>query len=175
LVRAAVFYFTNPAAVRGPSADVEIPPGSAALDYELEVAVVIGREGSDLSPAEAADHIAGFMLFCDWSARDLQGAEMRLNLGPAKRKDSANSFGPWLVTADELALLMASVTGAVEAIEQVVLPLGVRTRRHIDLPGMVSDRGMMERLTTEFGRQFVQFIGPREDITASQRRLVEAL
>jgi 2-keto-4-pentenoate hydratase/2-oxohepta-3-ene-1,7-dioic acid hydratase in catechol pathway len=100
-----VFYFTNPAAVRGPRADVAIPPGSAALDYELEVAAVIGREGTDLSPGEAADHIVGFTLFCDWSARDLQAAEMRLNLGPAKGKDSANSFGPWLVTADELAPL----------------------------------------------------------------------
>jgi 2-keto-4-pentenoate hydratase/2-oxohepta-3-ene-1,7-dioic acid hydratase in catechol pathway len=98
-----VFYFTNPAAVRGPGAGVAIPPGSAALDYEIEVAAVIGREGSDLSPEEAAGHIAGFMLFCDWSARDLQAAEMRLNLGPAKGKDSANSFGPWLLTADELA------------------------------------------------------------------------
>jgi 2-keto-4-pentenoate hydratase/2-oxohepta-3-ene-1,7-dioic acid hydratase in catechol pathway len=100
-----VFYFTNPAAVRGPQAAVAVPPGSAALDYEIEVAAVIGREGSDLSPAEAAEHIAGFMLFCDWSARDLQGQEMKLNLGPAKGKDSANSFGPWLVTADELAPL----------------------------------------------------------------------
>ena len=100
-----VFYFTNPAAVRGPHADVAVPPGSAALDYELEVAAVIGREGSDLSPEEAAGHIAGFTLFCDWSARDLQGQEMKLNLGPAKGKDSANSFGPWLVTADELAPL----------------------------------------------------------------------
>jgi 2-keto-4-pentenoate hydratase/2-oxohepta-3-ene-1,7-dioic acid hydratase in catechol pathway len=100
-----VFYFTNPAAVRGPSADIAIPPGSSAFDYELEVAALVGREGSDLTPAEAAGHIAGFMLFCDWSARDLQGAEMKLNLGPAKGKDSANGFGPWLVTADELAPL----------------------------------------------------------------------
>jgi 2-keto-4-pentenoate hydratase/2-oxohepta-3-ene-1,7-dioic acid hydratase in catechol pathway len=100
-----VFYFTNPAAVRGPYGDVAIPPGSAALDYEIEVAAVIGREGSDLSPDEAAGYIAGFMLFCDWSARDLQGAEMKLSLGPAKGKDSANSFGPWLVTADEFAPL----------------------------------------------------------------------
>jgi 2-keto-4-pentenoate hydratase/2-oxohepta-3-ene-1,7-dioic acid hydratase in catechol pathway len=100
-----VFYFTNPAAVRGPHAAVAIPPGSAALDYELEVAAVIGRAGADLSPAAAAGHVAGFMLFCDWSARDLQATEMKLNLGPAKGKDSANSFGPWLVTADEFAPL----------------------------------------------------------------------
>lgn len=99
------FYFTNPAAVRGPYADIAVPPGSAALDYELEVAVVIGRPGEDLTPGAAAEHIAGFMLFCDWSARDLQAAEMRLSIGPAKGKDSANSFGPWLVTADELAPL----------------------------------------------------------------------
>jgi 2-keto-4-pentenoate hydratase/2-oxohepta-3-ene-1,7-dioic acid hydratase in catechol pathway len=104
-----VFYFTNPAAVQGPYADVPVPPGSAALDYEIEVAAVIGRDGADLTPAEAADHIAGFMLFCDWSARDLQAAEMRLNLGPAKGKDSANGFGPWLVTADEFAPLVAGL------------------------------------------------------------------
>lgn len=101
--RQPVFYFTNPAAAMGAQADIAIPPGSTAFDYELEVAAVIGRAGSDLTPAEAEACIAGFMLFCDWSARDLQAAEMKLNLGPAKGKDSANSFGPWLVTPDELA------------------------------------------------------------------------
>ena len=101
--RQPVFYFTNPAAVVGPRADVAVPPGSAAFDYELEVAAVIGRAGADLTPAQGADHIAGFVLFCDWSARDLQATEMTLHLGPAKGKDSANGFGPWLVTADELA------------------------------------------------------------------------
>src|ERR1700754_3727184 len=100
--RQPVFYFTNPAAVVGPQVDVAIPPGCAAFDYELEVAAVIGRAGADLTPEQAAEHSAGFVLFCDWSARDLQGAEMRLNLGPAKGKDSANGFGPWLLTADEL-------------------------------------------------------------------------
>lgn len=97
-----VFYFTNPAAVRGPAADVAVPPGCAALDYELEIAAIVGRAGSDLDPVRAADHIAGYVLFCDWSARDVQGAEMRLNLGPAKGKDFANGFGPWMLTPDEL-------------------------------------------------------------------------
>jgi 2-keto-4-pentenoate hydratase/2-oxohepta-3-ene-1,7-dioic acid hydratase in catechol pathway len=64
---------------------------------------VIGREGRDVSPAEAGALIAGYVLFCDWSARDLQGAEMRLNLGPAKGKDFASSCGPWMLTPDELA------------------------------------------------------------------------
>ena len=72
--RQPVFYFTNPAAVIGPHADVAISPGSSAFDYELEVAAVIGRAGADLTPTQAVDHIAGFVLFCDWSARDLQGA-----------------------------------------------------------------------------------------------------
>ena len=77
-----VFYFTNPAALRGAHDAVAISPGSAAFDYELEVAAVIRREGSDLTPEEAVEHIAGYTLFCDWSARDLQGEEMKLNLGP---------------------------------------------------------------------------------------------
>lgn len=117
-----VFYFTNPAAARGAHADVEIAPGSAALDYEIEVAAVIGRDGADLSPDEAVDHIAGFTLFCDWSNRDLQAAEMRVGLGPSKGKDSASSFGPWLVTTDELAALASGraydvkLTGSVNGV-----------------------------------------------------------
>lgn len=101
--RQPVFYFTNPAAATGPYADVAVPPGSAAFDYEIEVAAVVGRGGSDLTVAQAEQSIAGFTLFCDWSARDLQAAEMKLNLGPAKGKDSANGFGPWMLTADEVA------------------------------------------------------------------------
>ncbi|MCU1680599.1 MAG: hypothetical protein JWQ81_1338 [Amycolatopsis sp.] len=98
-----VFYFTNPAAVHAPEQDVRISPGSEAFDYELEIAVVIGAGGSDIDPANAADHIAGYLLLCDWSARDLQAREMRQPLGPVKGKDSATSFGPFLVTPDEFA------------------------------------------------------------------------
>jgi 2-keto-4-pentenoate hydratase/2-oxohepta-3-ene-1,7-dioic acid hydratase in catechol pathway len=98
-----VFYFSNPSSLLGPGDDVAVPPGSEALDYELELAAVIGREGRDVSPVEAGALIAGYVLFCDWSARDLQGAEMRLNLGPAKGKDFASSCGPWMLTPDELA------------------------------------------------------------------------
>lgn len=97
------FYFSNAAAVVGPYDSVPISPGSEWFDYELEVAAIIGKQGSDLLPEEAHEHIAGFMIFCDWSARDLQMREMKLNLGPSKGKDSANTLGPMLVTADELA------------------------------------------------------------------------
>ncbi len=108
-----VFSFTNPAAVLGPHDDVAISPGSAVFDYELEVAAVIGTPGSDLAPAEAAAHIAGYTILCDWSARDLQMREMKLGLGPAKGKDSATTLGPYLVTPDELGGLDLAMTAAV--------------------------------------------------------------
>jgi 2-keto-4-pentenoate hydratase/2-oxohepta-3-ene-1,7-dioic acid hydratase in catechol pathway len=97
-----VFYFSNPAAVIGPDDDVAVPPGSAQLDFELEVAAVVGLGGSDLSPDEAERHIAGFMVMNDWSARDVQRREMKLSMGPVKGKDFATSLGPFLVTPDEL-------------------------------------------------------------------------
>ncbi|GII04357.1 fumarylacetoacetate hydrolase family protein [Planobispora takensis] len=99
---APTFYFTNPHAMIGAHDDVPVPPGCRALDFELEVAAVIGREGRDLSPERARDHIFGYTIFNDWSARDLQSREMQVGLGPCKGKDSATTLGPWLVTADEL-------------------------------------------------------------------------
>ena len=96
------FYFSNPAAVIGPGDDVPIAPDSVMFDYELEVAAVIGKAGANIPLKQAESHIAGYMLLCDWSARDLQTNEMPLRLGPAKGKDTANSLGPMLVTADEL-------------------------------------------------------------------------
>ncbi len=89
---APVFYFSNPAAIYGPEDEVPYPEGTAELDYELEVAAVIGAEG----------RIGGFTVMNDWSARDLQRQEMAVGLGPAKGKDFATSLGPLLVTPDEL-------------------------------------------------------------------------
>jgi 2-keto-4-pentenoate hydratase/2-oxohepta-3-ene-1,7-dioic acid hydratase in catechol pathway len=112
--RQPVFYFSNPASLLGAHDPVAVSPGNRAFDYELEVAAVIGREGADLSPEEAIDHGAGYVLFCDWSARDLQGPEMRIGLGPAKAKDTASSCGPWMLTPDELPTglaMTASVNG----------------------------------------------------------------
>jgi fumarylacetoacetate (FAA) hydrolase len=86
-----VFYFSNPAAIYGPEAEIPYPEGTEELDYELEVAAIVGAEG----------RIAGFTVMNDWSARDLQRAEMRVGLGPAKGKDFATSLGPIVVTVDE--------------------------------------------------------------------------
>jgi len=99
---APTFYFSNPHSLIGAADDVAIPPGCQLFDFELEVAAVIGRDGRDLTPQQAREHILGYAIFNDWSARDLQFAEMQVGLGPAKGKDSAITLGPWIVTADEL-------------------------------------------------------------------------
>lgn len=98
-----VFYFSNPHRVVGPDDEVRIPGPTAAMDFELEVAAIVGRAGADLTPEQAEEHIAGFTVMNDWSARDLQRREMGLGLGPAKGKDFATTLGPHLVTPDELA------------------------------------------------------------------------
>jgi 2-keto-4-pentenoate hydratase/2-oxohepta-3-ene-1,7-dioic acid hydratase in catechol pathway len=96
------FYFTNPHGLTGTGYDIPIPPGSERFDFELEVAAVIGKDGYNLSVEEAWEHIAGFTIFNDWSARDLQSNEMKVGLGPAKGKDTATTVGPAVVTLDEL-------------------------------------------------------------------------
>lgn len=104
--QAPTFYFTNPYALIGAHDDVAVPPGSQRFDFELEVAVVVGSvdgaDGASLTPEQARDHVFGYTILNDWSARDLQAREMKVKLGPAKGKDSATTLGPWLVTADEL-------------------------------------------------------------------------
>lgn len=101
--RLPIFYFSNPLRVFGPDDEVPVPSASDRLDYELELGCVIGREGTNVREADALDYIAGFTIFNDWSARDLQRDEMAGRLGPAKGKDAATSLGPMLVTADEMA------------------------------------------------------------------------
>jgi len=95
-------YFSNVATMRGPRDNVEIPGGCTRLDFELEVAAVLGQEARSVTPSEAAGCIAGFVILCDWSARDLQSREMAGRLGPFKGKDFGSALGPMLVTPDEL-------------------------------------------------------------------------
>jgi 2-keto-4-pentenoate hydratase/2-oxohepta-3-ene-1,7-dioic acid hydratase in catechol pathway len=100
---APTFYFTNPHTVVGHQAEVRRPWHSTALDFELEVACVLGAGGTSLTEAEAGRAIFGYAILNDWSARDLQSREMQVGLGPAKGKDFCTSIGPWLVTVDEVA------------------------------------------------------------------------
>lgn len=106
-----VFYFANPNAIFGPEEEIPYPAYTQALDYELEIASVIGKAGINITPENAPKHIFGYTIFNDWSARDVQREEMRVHLGPAKGKDFASSFGPCIVTADEFVQEMTGKPG----------------------------------------------------------------
>lgn len=97
-----VFFYQNPASMLGPDACVPYPLDSAQLDFELEIAAVIGLGGRNIKEQDAWRHVAGVTILNDWSARDLQQREMSVGLGPAKAKDFATSIGPVMVTLDEL-------------------------------------------------------------------------
>ena len=96
-----VFYFSNPNSIFGPDEEVPYPRYTKALDYELEIAAIIGKAGVNIQPEDAPRHIFGYTIFNDWSARDVQHEEMKVALGPAKGKDFASSLGPVIATAEE--------------------------------------------------------------------------
>jgi len=102
--RQPIYYKCNRFSVVGHGRDVVWPAGAKLMDYECEVAVVIGKTGRDIPPEHAMKHVFGYMIYNDMTARDLQLAEMEGRLGPAKGKDfdTGNVLGPWLVTADEV-------------------------------------------------------------------------
>jgi fumarylacetoacetate (FAA) hydrolase len=101
--RIPIFYFSNVSEIRGPGEPVWCPAASQELDYELEVAALIDTPVHDLPADRGEEAIGGYLIFNDWSARDLQREETAVRLGPVKGKDFASSIGPWLVTPDELA------------------------------------------------------------------------
>jgi len=97
------FYFSNPNALYGHGSEIPYPNNTNELDFELEFAIIISNGGSNIQKEDAHQYIAGYTICNDWSARDLQREEMELGLGPAKGKDFATSFGPYMVTPDELS------------------------------------------------------------------------
>jgi fumarylacetoacetate (FAA) hydrolase len=103
-----VFYFSNPSSIYGPDDVIPYPEGTEELDYELEVAAIVGGDGQ----------IGGFTIMNDWSARDLQRAEMKVGLGPVKGKDFATSFGPVVVTLDELGDLRLEMVARINGEER---------------------------------------------------------
>lgn len=109
-----VYYKGNPDSVIGTGTAIEWPAYTDQLDYELELAAVIGREGRNIPAEDADSHIVGYTIFNDFSARDIQLREMQSNLGPAKGKDFANVLGPYLVTADAFDLDNATMTATVD-------------------------------------------------------------
>lgn len=99
---APVFYFMNPHTVYGGNQDIPKAAYTTALDFELEVAVIMKKPAVNVTPEEAMDYVAGFCILNDWSARDVQKKEMSVGLGPSKGKDFATTIGPFLTTPDEL-------------------------------------------------------------------------
>lgn len=97
-----VYYKGNPDAVVHPDEEVEWPRYTDELDFELEIAAVIGKRGRDIAAAAANEYIAGFTIFNDFSARDVQAEAKPVMMGPSKSKDFANGFGPCLVTSDSI-------------------------------------------------------------------------
>ena len=97
-----VFYFSNHKSIVGPGNVIVQDKHLDKLDFELEISVLISKGGKNIKFKDAFNHVAGFMILNDWSARTMQFQEMKLNLGPAKGKDFATSIGPYLVTLDEL-------------------------------------------------------------------------
>ena len=99
-----IYYITNRFSVRGTNTTVKWPRYSQVMDYELEFGIITKNKGANISAAKAKDHIFGYTIFNDFSARDAQRIEMEGRLGPAKGKsfDGGNVMGPWIVTPDEI-------------------------------------------------------------------------
>ena len=108
-----VYWKGNCDTVHGPDDEVPWPAYTEKLDYELEVAAVIGRRAARVSVAEAESCIAGYTIFNDWSARDIQFREMSVGLGPGLGKDFATSLGPCLTTADAIDVTSAPMRARV--------------------------------------------------------------
>ena len=113
------YYKGDPDTVSGPDAVIEWPSYCEKFDFELELAMVIGRRGKNITKKDASSYIAGYTIWNDWSARDQQMKEGPLGMGPSKGKDfdTGNTIGPYLVTADDLDVsnlrMVARVNGEV--------------------------------------------------------------
>ncbi len=99
---APIFYYSNHLSFRGPFETLAYPKDSKELDLELEIAAIVGKEIRNASLEQARDAIFGYCLVNDWTARDFQRFEMKVNMGPAKGKDFATTFGSYILSADEL-------------------------------------------------------------------------
>jgi 2-keto-4-pentenoate hydratase/2-oxohepta-3-ene-1,7-dioic acid hydratase in catechol pathway len=108
-----IYYKGNPDSIVHPNEAVEWPDYTDKLDYELELCAIVGKGGRDIPAEEASEHIAGYTIFNDFSARDIQMREMEGQLGPTKGKDFANGFGPYLVTRDAIEIENLHVTARV--------------------------------------------------------------
>ena len=144
-----IYYKANRFAVTGPDTDVQWPAYSKVMDYELEMACVLGRTGKDISVATADEFIFGYSIFNDFSARDTQAVEMGSFLGPSKSKDfdNANALGPCIVTVDEFDASDARMT--------------------VRINGEVRSQGSSKTMKYRF-RDLISFISTSETLHAGE-------
>ncbi len=143
-LQAPVFTFLNPNAVYGPHQTIYVPSYSHELDFELQIACILGKAGKNIPAEEAADFIAGYTIANGWTARDVQSTEMKMGLGIAKAKDTALSLGPWMVTPEEIAYCQAGRPG--------VYDLAMTAR----VNGVERSRGNWRELHYSFGEMIAQ-------------------
>jgi 2-keto-4-pentenoate hydratase/2-oxohepta-3-ene-1,7-dioic acid hydratase in catechol pathway len=130
-----VHYKGNPDSILGPDEDVEWPSYTEQLDYELELCAIIGKRGREIREEDATFYIAGYTVFNDWSARDIQFREMNVRLGPALGKDFANSIGPCLVTPDEIDIYTAPMQARING---VVWSSGTQGAMRFNFPQIIA-------------------------------------
>ena len=138
-----VYYKGNYRSLLGHDQLLTWPRYSQRMDYELELACVIGKEGIDISEDGAGAYIGGYTVMNDWSARDIQMEEMSVGLGPAKGKDFATSLGPWVVTPDEFNPADARMTARING---ELWSEGNIGQIHWSFPQMIAHASMDETL-----------------------------
>lgn len=138
-----VFYFTNHNAIFGPEDEIKRPKHEDKMDLELELAVVMGKKGSDISVEDADDYIFGYTVFNDWTARSLQRQEMMLPLGPAKGKDFANTFGPCIVTKDEFEQYRCNISREMHP-EHLAMPKTTGDRFDVKMTARINGETICE-------------------------------
>lgn len=138
-----VFYFTNHHGVFGPNDEIKRPAAETKLDLELEIAVVMGKKGNDISAENADDYIFGYTVFNDWTARAIQKQEMQMPLGPAKGKDFANAFGPCIVTKDEFEKYRCGISRA-DHPEHLRMPTSTTDRFDVKMTAKINGETICE-------------------------------
>lgn len=138
-----VFYFTNHQAVFGMNDEIKRPTAETKMDLELEIAVIIGKKGNDITAENADDYIFGYTVFNDWTARAIQRQEMTLPLGPAKGKDFANAFGPCIVTKDEFEQYRCEINRT-EHPEHLAMPPNTKSRFDVKMTAKINGETICE-------------------------------
>lgn len=138
-----IFYFTNHQAIYGTEDEIKRPEKETKMDIELEMAVIMGKKGKDITVENADDYIFGYTIFNDWTARAIQRQEMTVPLGPHKGKDFANAIGPCIVTKDEFEKYRCSISRETHP-EHLAMPLTTDGRFDLKMTARINGETMCE-------------------------------